>query len=582
MSPVAASAGSLVGLVAAAIAAVYPNLWINDSLVMSESLALLIVAVALIVALDFDRSPSVGRAVALGVLVGLGTLTRSEIALFAIGFAVLAWWRAAGHPRRALIPVLVVVASALTIAPWVVYNLARFSEPVLLSTNDGTTLLGANCDQTYYDDIGGWDIRCLDASEEGVDASVRSRARRAAAVDYAGDHVGRLPVVVAARLGRIVDVYGLRNLVALDRGEEKAAWAVWTGIVMWWLLAVAAVAGWVVLGRRAGRGPLVARRPRRVGVDHDDPVLRRPPDPRPAEPVVVLLAAVASGRAVGTHARDTLGRVIDSKLAALSDELVGLGRVVVALSGGADSAFLAAVANTALGADRAHAVTAVSPSLAGAEHDDCRALAAELGLRWTPVRTDEMARAAYRVNDLDRCYHCKAELMDVLAPIAERERATVVLGVNVDDVDPWRGDHRPGQRAALEAGAAFPLVVAGFTKAEVREASRTHRTADVGQAGGGVPRQSHPVRDGGVSRRAVEGRAGRGGVAVAGVPAGARAPLRRHRPHRGRAGRPGARARRAGGDRRRRSCRRLPLRHARPRGLPVGESQRVRGTVGWP
>jgi uncharacterized protein len=79
-----------------------------------------------------------------------------------------------------------------------------------------------------------------------------------------------------------------------------------------------------------------------------------------------------------------------------------------------------------------------------------------------------MARAAYRSNGVDRCYHCKAELMDVLAPIAAAEDATVVLGVNVDDL----GDHRPGQRAAAEAGAAFPLVTAGLVKAEVRSASR--------------------------------------------------------------------------------------------------------------
>lgn len=79
-----------------------------------------------------------------------------------------------------------------------------------------------------------------------------------------------------------------------------------------------------------------------------------------------------------------------------------------------------------------------------------------------------MERAAYRANDVDRCYHCKAELMDVVAPVAERERATVVLGVNLDDLD----DHRPGQRAALERGAVFPLVLAGFDKADVREASR--------------------------------------------------------------------------------------------------------------
>ena len=194
-------AGPQVGLVAAAIAAVYPNLWINDSLVMSESLAVLIVAVALLVALDFDRRPGGGRAVVLGVLVGLGALTRSEIAVFAVGFAGLAWWRAAGHPRRALMPVLVVGATFVTIAPWTLYNVGRFDRPVLLSTNDGTTLLGANCDTTYYDDIGGWDIRCLAPvpTTDAQDASERSVERRDIAVDYIGDHVGRLPVVVVAR-----------------------------------------------------------------------------------------------------------------------------------------------------------------------------------------------------------------------------------------------------------------------------------------------------------------------------------------------------------------------------------------------
>jgi uncharacterized protein len=151
-------------------------------------------------------------------------------------------------------------------------------------------------------------------------------------------------------------------------------------------------------------------------------------------------------------------------LDALRARLRALDRVVIAFSGGADSAFLAWVANDELGPERAHAVTAVSPSLAPEEEADCKELAAEWGLRWTPVITDELADPAYRRNDGDRCYHCKTELMEAVGPIAEAERATVVLGVNVDDL----GDHRPGQRAAEERGAAFPLVDAGLTKDEIR------------------------------------------------------------------------------------------------------------------
>ena len=156
-----------------------------------------------------------------------------------------------------------------------------------------------------------------------------------------------------------------------------------------------------------------------------------------------------------------------ARVETLRAQLAELGPVVVAFSGGADSAFLAWVANAVLGPARAHAVTAVSPSLAPEEEADCAALAAEWGLRWTPVATDELADPRYSANDGDRCYHCKAELLAVTAPIAEAEGATVVLGVNLDDL----GDHRPGQRAAEERGARFPLVEAGFTKADVRAAS---------------------------------------------------------------------------------------------------------------
>jgi pyridinium-3,5-biscarboxylic acid mononucleotide sulfurtransferase len=160
---------------------------------------------------------------------------------------------------------------------------------------------------------------------------------------------------------------------------------------------------------------------------------------------------------------------VTADLDVLRRRLRALDRVAVAFSGGADSAFLAWVAADTLGPERALAVTAVSPSLAADEASDCALLAEEWGLRWQAVDTAELDRPDYVANGTDRCFHCKAELMDVVGPLAEAEGATVVLGVNVDDL----GDHRPGQRAAEERGAVFPLVEAGFTKADVRAASRT-------------------------------------------------------------------------------------------------------------
>ena len=157
----------------------------------------------------------------------------------------------------------------------------------------------------------------------------------------------------------------------------------------------------------------------------------------------------------------------DRQMAVLRRRLEELAPVVVAFSGGADSAFLAWVAQDTLGVARARAVTAVSPSLAPSELDDCRSLAAEWGLSWQPVETDELADPAYSANDGDRCYHCKSALMEALDPLTP-DPGHVVLGTNLDDL----GDHRPGQRAAAERGAAFPLVDAGFTKADVRAESR--------------------------------------------------------------------------------------------------------------
>lgn len=159
---------------------------------------------------------------------------------------------------------------------------------------------------------------------------------------------------------------------------------------------------------------------------------------------------------------------MSDQLEVLRARLRDLGQVVVAFSGGADSAFLAKVAHDTLGEANVVCATALSPSLPEWEATDCAELAEEWGLRWVGVQTAELDDARYVANGPDRCARCKGALMAVLAPLAAESGATVVLGVNLDDL----GDHRPGQQAAAEAGAQFPLAAAGFTKDDVRDWSR--------------------------------------------------------------------------------------------------------------
>jgi len=161
---------------------------------------------------------------------------------------------------------------------------------------------------------------------------------------------------------------------------------------------------------------------------------------------------------------------LDRRLAALEARLRDLGSVVVAYSGGADSALLLAAATRALGPDRVVAATGYSHSLPLAERDPARAFAESLGVRVLTPRTREMERDGYRANTGERCYFCKAELIETLRPLAdEHGLAHVATGTNADDAV---AGFRPGIRAAAERGAVTPLLDAGLTKAQVRAASR--------------------------------------------------------------------------------------------------------------
>ena len=157
----------------------------------------------------------------------------------------------------------------------------------------------------------------------------------------------------------------------------------------------------------------------------------------------------------------------DEKMRVLEGALCEMRRVIVAYSGGADSTFLAAVANQALG-QASLAVTARSPSLAPSELEQAVRVADELGLNHRVIDTNEVEREDYRANDPNRCYFCKEELYSHLSALPEAEHAQIVNGHNLDDT----GDFRPGINSAKKRGIRSPLIEAGLTKAEIREQSR--------------------------------------------------------------------------------------------------------------
>lgn len=253
--------GPRVGLLAALIASIYPNVWSHDGMLLSETAAIATVAAFCWAAAVYIDRATLGRAIALGAVVGFAALARSELLLF----SVIAVTPLALSPRvgpwlvRIRHLVAAGVACVVVLLPWVVHNLMRFEEPVLLSVGFEITLATANCDDTYYGpNIGYWSFDCALRPLEEAGATVfnadqveRSAIFWDAATTYVDNHTRRVPVVVAARLGRVTGLYKPVQHVDFDSFiDRRDRWVAWSSMVMWYPVAVGAIAGVVVLRRR--------------------------------------------------------------------------------------------------------------------------------------------------------------------------------------------------------------------------------------------------------------------------------------------------------------------------------------------
>jgi 4-amino-4-deoxy-L-arabinose transferase-like glycosyltransferase len=242
--------GRRAGFIAGAIAAVYPPLVTADGLVMSEPLFVLMTAAALLAAARAVRTGRIRDCAVLGALVGLATLTRGEGLLL---IPLLAWpaaWLAA--PQRRGMRVLASTAAALALlAPWVVRNAVVFGHPSL-AADANTLIAGANCRDTYYGhDIGWWSLGCLARARTRAQL-LHGDAATGAAFSYAGDHLGRLPLVAAVRVLRTFDLF---QPLRQGNHEPRRGWVDIAGLAFFYPLLILAafgfrrarLPGWILL-----------------------------------------------------------------------------------------------------------------------------------------------------------------------------------------------------------------------------------------------------------------------------------------------------------------------------------------------
>lgn len=223
-------AGNRVGLIAAAIAAVYPNLWINDGMLMVETLFILATAVSLLAVYRYLHRPRRRDIVLMSVALTVAAMTRPEaIVLFGLLLLPVVLFRRELTWRERIVQVVIAaVIPVAAFAPWVLYNLSRFDQPVLISTGAGQTLAAGNCDLTFGgQNLGFYDTRCLlpPQIEEptSTDRSVRDGEYQSIARDYIAEHRSELPKVAAARVGRVWQIYRVDQSIGLDGYVEGRA-----------------------------------------------------------------------------------------------------------------------------------------------------------------------------------------------------------------------------------------------------------------------------------------------------------------------------------------------------------------------
>jgi 4-amino-4-deoxy-L-arabinose transferase-like glycosyltransferase len=243
--------GDRAALGAAVMVAAYPPLWVNDALVMSESLVVLMVAVTLLCIDRYRRQPTSANGAVLGVALGLAALTRAELLLFAPIIVVPLTLRTRASSLRARVRNLAVagLTCVVVLAPWTIRNLTTFERTVLLTDNFNSVIAGANCDGTYYGpDTGSWDFTCHAQELPVGNESVIGAELRHRGVRYIGDHLDRAPVVALARVGRTFEAFRPMD-DAEDHGRPR--WVEWFMLPSYLALQAAAVIGARRL-RRAG------------------------------------------------------------------------------------------------------------------------------------------------------------------------------------------------------------------------------------------------------------------------------------------------------------------------------------------